>query len=97
MTLIHSLRSLCQTMAVTPALGSQPCLWDEGSGDVHLDELTDSGLALREALPVRSAEYWMEMGCPELALEELDTLNAHAPQHPWPRRIHQQATLAAAN
>ncbi len=58
--------------------------------------LTDTGLALREAIPVRSAEYWMELGYPELAMEELEHLSLRASQHPWPRRVRQQAALATA-
>jgi len=64
---------------------------------LDLDEPTDSGLPLREAIPVRSAEYWMEMGYPELAMEELETLSERASRHAWPRRVRLQATLAAAN
>jgi hypothetical protein len=54
-------------------------------------------LALREAIPVRSAEYWMETDCPELAVEKLDTLNSHARQHPWAWRDQFKPTLTTAN
>jgi len=64
---------------------------------VNLDAPTDRGLTLREAIPIRSAEYWLALGHPELALDELDTLNIHARQHPWPRQVRQQAALATAH
>ncbi|MEI8291665.1 MAG: hypothetical protein WCH99_19530 [Verrucomicrobiota bacterium] len=60
----------------------------------HLDELTDDGLLLREAVPVRSAEFWLQMGYPELALEELQTLPESARRHPWTRRVSFDATVA---
>ena len=64
---------------------------------VDLDAPTDRGLTLREAIPVRSAEYWLALGHPELALDELETLNSHARRHPWPRQVRQQAALATAH
>lgn len=30
--------------------------------DLGLDQITDTGLSLREAIPVRSAEYWLRLG-----------------------------------
>ena len=61
---------------------------------IDLDELTDDGLLLREAIPVRSAEFWLQMGYPELALEELQTLPESARRHPWTRRVSFDATVA---
>ena len=45
---------------------------------------------------MRSAEYWLQLGYPELALEELETLSTTARLHRWPARVRQQATLAFA-
>ena len=61
---------------------------------IDLDELTDDGLLLREAIPVRSAEFWLQMGYPELALEELQTLPESARRHPWTSRVSFDATVA---
>ncbi|MEI8290743.1 MAG: hypothetical protein WCH99_14850 [Verrucomicrobiota bacterium] len=61
---------------------------------IDLDELTDDGLLLREAIPVRSAEYWLQMGYPEMALKELQTLPESARRHPWTRRVSFDATVA---
>ena len=61
---------------------------------LNLDHLTASGLPLREAIPVRSAEYWLELGEPGLALKELQILSASSRQHSWPRRVQLLATHA---
>ena len=61
---------------------------------IDLDELTDDGLLLREAIPVRSAEYWLQMGYPEMALKDLQTLPESARRHPWTRRVNFDATVA---
>ena len=63
--------------------------------DLGLDQITDTGLPLRDAIPVRSAEYWLQMGEPDLALKELQTLPESARQHPWPLRVHVNALQAA--
>ena len=52
--------------------------------DLELDQLTDAGLPLRDAIPVRSAEYWLQMGEPNLALKKLETLPETAHRHSWP-------------
>ena len=36
--------------------------------DLELDQVTSTGLRLREAIPVRSAEYWLQLGASDLAL-----------------------------
>ena len=64
---------------------------------LNLDHLTASGLPLREAIPVRSAEYWLELGEPGLALQELQTLSASACQHAWPLRVQSQTTRATTH
>ena len=76
MKINSAIRIIVQILFGQPPLDGQHTAVRQIPDD--LDEITDSGLALREAIPVRSAEYWMEMGCPELAVEELETLNAHA-------------------
>ena len=55
--------------------------------DLGLDQLTATGLPLREAIPVRSAEYWLQLGELDLALRELATLPETARRHPWPMRV----------
>jgi hypothetical protein len=63
--------------------------------DLELDQITANGLRLREALPVRSAEYWLELGEPDLALKELETLPETARRHAWPLRVRLNALHAA--
>ena len=55
--------------------------------DLGLDQLTATGLLLRDALPVRSAEYWLQLGEPDLAMKELQTLPENVLQHTWPLRV----------
>jgi hypothetical protein len=63
---------------------------------LQLDQITEPGLPLRQALPVRSAEYWLQLGQPDIALQELETLPEAVRQHPWPLRVH-RAALHATN
>jgi len=63
---------------------------------LDLDQSTAAGLPLREALPVRTAEFWLQLGQPHLALKQLETLPETARHHPWPLRVH-LATLHATN
>jgi len=63
---------------------------------LDLNQITKGGLRLREALPVRCAEYWLQLGQPDLALKELETLPETVRQHPWPLRV-QLAALTASN
>jgi len=60
------------------------------------DQTTAVGLPLREALPVRSAEYWLQLGQPALVLKELETPPETARLHPWSLRVH-VAVLHATN
>ena len=102
MELITTVQTLVQTIAQNlpfigrrqPATGNLPPAIQL---PLNLDELTDDGLLLRDAIPVRSAEYWLELGYPEMAMEELERLSLRASQNPWPRRVRQQALLATAN
>jgi hypothetical protein len=64
---------------------------------LDLDQITEGGLRLREALPVRSAEYWLQLGQPDRALEELQTLPASTRQQPWPLRVQLNAFHANRN
>ena len=64
---------------------------------LNLDQLTASGLPLREAIPVRSAEFWLQLGEREQALKELQTLPEPARQHAWPQRVHLQAIQATTH
>ncbi len=59
---------------------------------LDLDQITQSGLRLREALPVRRAEYWLQLGAPDLASQELQSLPEPVHQHDWPRRVRRAAT-----
>ena len=60
---------------------------------LDLDQVTESGLRLRETLPVRSAEYWLQLGAPDVALQELETLPEPVRQHDWPRRVRFAARI----
>ena len=64
--------------------------------DLGFDQLTATGLPLRAALPVRSAEYWLQLGQPSLALTELASLPDAVRRHEWPMRVR-LAALNAAN
>ena len=55
--------------------------------ELELDELTATGLPLRDALPVKSAEYWLMLGQPHLAEQELQSLPESTRRHPWPLRV----------
>lgn len=63
--------------------------------DLGLDQITATGLRLRDALPVRSAEYWLQLGEPDLALKELATLPESTRRHAWPSRVQLNAIHAA--
>ena len=62
---------------------------------LNLDQLTASGLPLREALPVRSAEYWLQLDEPDQAMKELQTLPEPARRHAWPQHVYLQAIHAS--
>ena len=99
MKIIKTIQTLVQTLARTllSIRHRHPATCNQQPATIpalNLDELTDDGLLLREAIPVRSAEYWLELGYPELALEELQTLPESARRHPWTRRVSFDATIA---
>jgi hypothetical protein len=95
MKIKNTVRLIIQILFGQPPLDGQRSPGRQAQLD--LDELTDDGLLLREAIPVRSAEYWLQLGYPELAIEELETLSERASRNPWPRRVRLQATIAATN
>lgn len=44
----------------------------------------------------RASQYWLQLGHPDLALKELETLPETARRHAWPLRVH-LAALHATN
>lgn len=63
---------------------------------IDYDQPTAEGLHLRDALSVRSADFWLRLGQPEIALKELQTLPERARHHAWPLKI-QLAAIHATN
>jgi hypothetical protein len=61
--------------------------------DYH--QLTVDGLPLRDALAVRSAEFWLALGEPRLALREFESLTELARQNAWCQRVQHHAQTAA--
>jgi hypothetical protein len=51
-------------------------------------------ITLRQALRVKSAEYWMEHGQPNEALRGLEKLPQKAWNHPWVARVRVAAVKA---
>jgi hypothetical protein len=92
-----NIQSLIQTVSTCiRRIGHRPCpLPTPQQLDLGLDRPTDTGLSLRDALPVRSAEHWLQLGQPEEALKELHTVSASALCHPWPQRVQIHAVHAA--
>ena len=64
--------------------------------DLGLDQITETGLRLRDALPIRSAEYWLQLGAPELALKELAKLPESTRRHAWSMRVQLHALHATS-
>ncbi len=52
-------------------------------------------MKLRDAVLVKSAEYWLELGQPAEALLELQKLTLRAQAHPWSTTVLRRAFLAA--
>jgi hypothetical protein len=46
---------------------------------------------LKQALRVKSAEYWLKLGEPAQALMELERLPEQAQKHPWALRVQLSA------
>ena len=57
------------------------------SGGYDETEVTHEGLAMKEALQVRSAEYWLSLGQPVQALAELQRLTESTRNHPWATKV----------
>jgi len=53
------------------------------------------GLALKDALRLKSAEYWLKLGQPVQALMELGRLPHHVQNHPWALKVQVAAVGAA--
>jgi hypothetical protein len=54
---------------------------------IDLQQVTPDRLRLRDAIRLKSAEFWLQLGQPELASRELESLPASADTHPWAMRI----------
>jgi hypothetical protein len=54
-----------------------------------------AGLRLKDALRVKSAEYWLKLGQPDQALAELAALPKSVQRFPWPLKVHLAAVHAA--
>jgi len=58
-------------------------------------ETVEGRMQLKEALCVKSAEYWLKLGEPAQALTELDALHGSAQTHPWVVKMKVAAIHAA--
>lgn len=54
---------------------------------INLHQVTPERLRLRDAIRLKSAEMWLQLGLPEAASRELESLPASADVHPWAMRI----------
>jgi hypothetical protein len=52
-------------------------------------------LRLKDALRVKSADYWLKLGQPDQALAELAALPKSVQRFPWPLKVHLAAVHAA--
>ena len=81
--------------AIRRAFVSQPAALPPAEQlTLDFDQITEAGLPLRDALPVRSAEYWLRLGQPDLALKELETLPETVRQQQWALRVQLAARHA---
>jgi len=62
---------------------------------IDYDQLSAEGLRLREAIAVRSAEFWLALGEPRLALHELESLSDLAKRNAWVQQVQFHAQTAA--
>lgn len=67
---------------------------DESPGQFNWEQNTDTALDLNDAIRIRSAEFWLELGEPDRASKELEALSNHASQHPWGFRVRMQVVSA---
>ena len=96
MKIKHLIRSfVCWAVRPLSSVGRHRSPDDPSVEQLSLDQLTEGDLPLRDALPVRSAELWLQLGYPHLALKELAALPETVRQHPWPVRVQLAAHHAA--
>ncbi len=50
-------------------------------------------IRFRDALHLKSAEFWLRLGQPAQAWEELQRLSPDARKHPWTNRVLEQVLL----
>jgi hypothetical protein len=60
-------------------------------------ETLQGQLRLKDALRVKSAEYWLRLGQPEQALLELESLPKSVRRLPWVLKVHVAAVHAAGD
>ena len=99
MKIKNTIRFVVQTLArhiPFVALNPAPCAARPEQLPLDLDHPTASGLPLGEAISVRSAEFWLQLGQPDQALRELHNLSETASRHDWPQRVRHQAAIAFA-
>ncbi len=51
-------------------------------------------IRFRDALHIKSAEFWLRLGQPAQAQEELQRLSSDARKHPWTNRVLAKVLLA---
>jgi hypothetical protein len=61
---------------------------------LEMKAIRKSGLPLRHALRIKTAEVWLEVGRPVQALEALQALPRRIWAHPWVNRVRQNAVEA---
>jgi hypothetical protein len=50
-------------------------------------KITGVEINLADALRIKSAEYWLQLGQPTQALSELQRLSRKARPHPWVNKV----------
>lgn len=96
MRLIHTFQSLLQLLPGLAWFAARRVpVAPPQQLDLGLDRVTESGLPLRDAMAVRSAELWLALGEPRVALRELDTLAELSRQNAWSMRTQLRATHTA--
>jgi hypothetical protein len=48
---------------------------------------SSDGIGLKEALRIKSAEFWLMLGQPTMALNEIANVPRSTRQHPWVREV----------
>ncbi|HWX18644.1 MAG TPA: hypothetical protein VN578_01940 [Candidatus Binatia bacterium] len=52
-------------------------------------------ITIRDALRIKSAEFWLKLGQPFQALSELQGLTERGREHPWAAKVFRNAWRAA--